>query len=295
MRRTVPHHCELPGLTRHSTRADLVFFSDVADLWRQFDAFGPEHRIGVAQEQNPMYPYVSRCNSHKPATPQSHQATIARQSRIPCGTAHGHSQVTRHGGLAVNGGVQLLHMGRMRQGAYTALLERYASRDPSLPLGGNADGRDHAGIGAFGDQTLYSWMSLNGTPGHAWIKRLPCGFNVHAMHPLPGAHRCDDGCQVLHAASGSVETRRLVSELSEATVRGLDARECTGIFARFRDECARGLCGRGMRGYNLLSKSPRARAQESMVGAATSLAHLGRTCCGGDALNRSRSMRVSNL
>ena len=63
------------------------------------------------------------------------------------------------GGLGFNGGVQLLALDVMRASAhYATLMERYAAGKwgDSLPM-------KPGGIGWLGDQTLYSWMSVNGT------------------------------------------------------------------------------------------------------------------------------------
>lgn len=51
---------------------------------------------------------------------------------------------------------------------------RYARHDPSLPM-------KAGGIGWLGDQTLYSWMSVNGTgagrdaSGGGVFHHMPCG------------------------------------------------------------------------------------------------------------------------
>ena len=58
---------------------DLFFFSDVGRLWRQFDAFPSRALIGLAEEQCPSY-----------------------------------QEVRAMGGVSFNGGVQLLHLARMR-------------------------------------------------------------------------------------------------------------------------------------------------------------------------------------
>ena len=115
------------------------------------------------------------------------------------------------GGFGVNGGVQLLHLERMRASAqYAALLEGYAARPMRHPM-------KPGGIGWLGDQTLYSWMSVNATGEllplqsgttysiRKFISRagasslfyhLPCGWNRQTgthMADWKGfwrAHRC---------------------------------------------------------------------------------------------------------
>ena len=58
------------------------------------------------------------------------------------------------------------------------------------------------------EQVLYSWMSIEGAPGHRLFKRLPCGWNVqlgswHAGINLEDANsprRQCSRCDVLHGA-----------------------------------------------------------------------------------------------
>ena len=62
------------------------------------------------------------------------------------------------------------------------------------------------GIGWLGDQTLYSWMSVNGTPAHehGMFTLLPCGWNRQIGTHMAGwrgfwrRHKCERRCHVLH-------------------------------------------------------------------------------------------------
>ena len=65
------------------------------------------------------------------------------------------------GGVGYNGGVQLLRLDAMRSSAaYAAAIERYAAGGFGRP---GAPPMKEGGIGWLGDQTLYSWMSVNST------------------------------------------------------------------------------------------------------------------------------------
>lgn len=112
-------------------------------------------------------------------------------------------------------GVQLLRCDAMRHEGYTELLWRYASHDPALPLNGER------GIGVVGDQTLYSWMTVNGTGVQGRIARLPCNFNYQVgawPETVQAGDRwtelCETGCDVLHGngAYGKVVIDDLSSE-----------------------------------------------------------------------------------
>ena len=175
--------------------SDVMFFADVALLWRHFDFFSEDQLIGLAVEENAF-------GSQEP--------------------------VVRLGGLSSNGGVELLHLQRMRSSGYNDLLWRYARRDARLPLNGNA------GVVMQGEQVLYSWMSINGTPGHAYFYRLPCAWNrqvaswpshVSSEDAAAPRRQCH-GCNLLHGAGG--EAKALMAELS----RDPAARHCTTVFDR---------------------------------------------------------------
>ena len=150
--------------------SDVLVRSDIRGLWKMFDDFQPGEAIGVARETNAFY-------SQEP--------------------------VESRGGISANGGVVLLDLHELRRdGFYTQLLWRYARRDKSLPLNGDD------GVGMAAEQVLYSWMSIEGAPGHRLFKRLPCGWNVqlgswHAGINLEDANsprRQCSRCDVLHGA-----------------------------------------------------------------------------------------------
>ena len=133
--------------------ADLVLTRSVHELWAQFDTFSASAVVGLAREQAPSYENLG---------PEA----------------------------GVNGGVQLLHLGRMREadGAYQRELRRCAT-------GACGD------IGYLGDQTLYSLMKER-TP--ALFHTLPCGWNrqlsVHYFHHkrFKESHECRSSCGLVH-------------------------------------------------------------------------------------------------
>ena len=123
--------------------------TDLADLWAEFDRFSESEVLGLAREQTPTY-----------------DSTV--------GVSHG-----------LNGGVQLLHLGKMRASlAYERML-----RD-------GAEGK-LGDIGYLGDQTFYSAMH-RASDGAALVHLLPCGWNRQLSdnqwhHPLFGrAHGCSE-------------------------------------------------------------------------------------------------------
>lgn len=218
-------HLYLPNSMRRVIflDSDVFLWSDIAGLWRRFATFGPRHLIALAREENAF---------------GSQEA------------------VTALGGLSSNGGVELLDLQRMRDPAhgYTELLWRYARRDPSLPLNGKL------GVGIQGEQVLYSWMSINGTLGHAMFHRLPCSWNVQVgswtshvsaadadaprrrcatandselVSELPARTRPQNpvarvGCHLLHGAGG--EAKALIADLS----RDPSGRSCNRAFDKAR-------------------------------------------------------------
>lgn len=127
----------------------------------------------------------------------------------------------------MNGGVQLLRLRAMRQGTFTQLLWRYARSD--LPLDGST------GLGVIGDQTLYSWMSINNTPAQKHIARLPCSWNVQVgAWPSTVGHgerrwgkACASGCKLLHGngAWGKLLLHPILNDPS--------GRSCRRIFERW--------------------------------------------------------------
>ena len=116
-----------PGLTKLIVLdTDLFVTADVAGLWAEFARFSPTALLGLAAEQCPSY-----------------------------------QQVRALGGFGLNGGVQLLHLARMRRSArYAELLDAYTAAPMRYPM-------KEGGIGWLGDQTLYSWMSVNASGGRS--------------------------------------------------------------------------------------------------------------------------------
>ena len=150
---------------------DLFVFGDVAALWAHFATFTPQQMIGVAAEQCPSY-----------------------------------QEVRALGGLGLNGGVQLLALDAMRASPhYTSLMHGYAAAAGAWrKKGARAPPMKPGGIGWLGDQTLYSWMSVNGTGAREVFNVLPCGWNRQIgthMAGWPGfweRHACDSRCNLLH-------------------------------------------------------------------------------------------------
>ena len=155
---------------------------DLAALYREFDAFPSSAVIGVAKEQQPTYddnPHIAR-------------------------------------GEGRNGGVQLLHLGRMRvaqSGSSTAAIlappaaATYASALEECSSGACGD------IGYLGDQTFYSALA---TRHPSLLHTLPCGWNRqlsfqfqlssrdwYARHGgerrFNETHACHDPCRLVHA------------------------------------------------------------------------------------------------
>eukprot|EP00965_Chrysotila_dentata_P241641 6204403-Pleurochrysis_carterae.AAC.2 len=84
----------------------------------------------------------------------------------------------------------------MRQSRhYADLMEKYAARKMPMKPGG---------IGWLGDQTLYSWMTVNGTGARQIFYEIPCGWNRQIgthMAGWPGfwsRHACQGPCHLLH-------------------------------------------------------------------------------------------------
>ena len=101
------------------------------------------------------------------------------------------------GGRGFNGGVQLLELRRMRASRlYAEALRRYAAHDARLPM-------KPGGIGWLGDQTLYSWMSVNASGYAPLFSSLACGWNRQIGTHMAGwkgfwsRHACER-CHVLH-------------------------------------------------------------------------------------------------
>lgn len=168
--------------------SDIFFFDDVAQLWHLFEGMRSHGQwIGLAAEQSPW-----------------------------------NSEVEKLGGVSVNGGVQLLRLRAMRQHGFTNLIERYASKDPALPLNGET------GLGVVGDQTLYSWMSVNDSAAQQRVALLPCAWNyqvgawpVTVKEHDRWAQLCNSGCSAIHGNGvyGKIVLDRLLSSPSAAHTR----------------------------------------------------------------------------
>lgn len=193
--------------------SDVYLFSDITLLWQRFnDLFAPAQLMALAPEENDF---------------SSQRDVVAR------------------GGISVNGGVEMLHLARMRDPAfgYTELLWRYARRDPLLPLNGER------GLGIQGEQVLYSWMSIKGSPGHAMVGRLPCSWNMQVASWPSHVSREDadsprrrcvtarnatkrasnrTSCHLLHGAGG--EAKSLMARL----LRDPSGRSCASAFNQAR-------------------------------------------------------------
>ena len=125
---------------------DLLFNTPVSTLWSEFDRFNESQMIGVAEE-------------------------------FAGNNTYGNYR------FGVNGGVQLLHLARMRTGAYERMLHHIAA-SPSRR------------IGYLGDQTLLTYLAEEAP---AMFFKLSCRFN-YQLNREHGAriYRCDDGCSVVH-------------------------------------------------------------------------------------------------
>lgn len=137
---------------------------DLGGLWDEFEHFAPRAALGLAHEQQPTYAKL---------------------------------------GGGVNGGVQLLHLGRMREagGAYDNALRRCAT-------GACGD------IGYLGDQTFYSAVR-NTTP--ALVHVLPCGWNRQLSDQywhdpsFTAYNACNDQCRMVHGNQPTF--KRVLSQL----------------------------------------------------------------------------------
>ncbi len=141
----------LPWLLPTARRAivvdfDLYCLEPLPTLWHEFDNFSASQMIGVARDvMGPkLYPNFE---------------------------------------FAANGGVQLLHLERMRKGTYESAMRRIASS---------------MRIGYLGDQTFYTHI---GRIRPEWIHPLSCRYNrqlnLHFSMPIE-AYACEDGCAIIH-------------------------------------------------------------------------------------------------
>ena len=160
--------------------------SDLAELWREFDPMeraSPVAAVGLAWEQQP--------------------------SADPKGTSPFR---TFRSGWTFNGGVQLLHLGRMRSGGvYERELKACAS---------GACGR----FDYLGDQIFYTAVHER-TP--ALFHVLPCGWNRQLGHNLYWANPfrflryhtvCHDRCRLIHGNQG--DFKQIVSRMHQQVDSG---------------------------------------------------------------------------
>ena len=134
----------LPNVT-HAIVLDYdLWTSNLLDLSNEFDKFSSTQQIGLAKD-------------------------VAWKLLYPNAT------------LGANGGVQLLHLERMRTGPYETALREEKRR-----------------IGYLGDQTMYSHISEKYPD---MFYHLSCKYNrqlnTHFKLP-PSAYACEDGCAILH-------------------------------------------------------------------------------------------------
>lgn len=179
----------------------LVSGSKLQGLWGVFDHFDRDQVLGVAFEQGPTY------------------------------------------GRAIdgrNGGVQLQHLARMRDGimktsSYDELLREYAAGGVSS-RGFGLRGWDRTEPN-LGDQTLYT--HLCGVAPQL-CHRVPCGWNRQmstryytSANFLTRWHNCSTRCHMLHFNQPLLE--QLVPELQRPRGRTPDCAECRGALARLEN------------------------------------------------------------
>lgn len=143
-----------------------------------------------------------------------------------------YQEVRALGGVGVNGGVQLLALEGMRRSEhYAKLLLAYAQRRMPMKPGG---------IGWLGDQTLYSWMTVNGTGARPIFHLLPCGWNRQiGTHMANWAgfwdrHRCSSRCYLLHG--NYVGHKKFMESLKQDPT----GRSCGATVNRYRGIFPRG-------------------------------------------------------
>ena len=140
-------------------------------------------------------------------------AEFGRFGDAMIGVANEQSNLYSGDAIGKNGGVQLLDLAKMRASQrYAEALDRYAS---------GAAGKY---IGYLGDQTLYSWMSVNGSGAQHIFHVLPCGWNRQIGTHMAGwkgfwaAHACDAPCHLLHG--NFVEHKRFMESLKRDSSGG---------------------------------------------------------------------------
>ena len=131
---------------------DTLLVRPLSELWVEFARFSPMSVIGVAPEQNSRYSPMA----------------------------------------GTNGGVQLLHLRRMRESMlYTQLLDWHAS------------GASNCSTGHFGDQTVYT---IIGHTSPLLLHRLPCEWN-RQLNPGEDqrivSYACGGRCGLLHGTGNT--------------------------------------------------------------------------------------------
>ena len=85
-----------------------------------------------------------------------------------------------------------------------------------------------------GDQTLYSWMSVNGSGAEDLFFELPCGWNRQIGTHMAGwrgfwrSNRCSEPCQLLH---GNYVNHKKILEALKQDPTGAS---CRAVVRRFR-------------------------------------------------------------
>lgn len=180
---------------------DVVVLHGIRPLWDEFERFGPHAVIGVGKEQSNLY---------------------------------------KTDAVGINGGVQLLHLQRMRgaeAAAYLDALDLYAS------------GRAGRWIGYLGDQTLYSYMAWTHA---AQMHVLPCEWNRQLSMQFGfrnrTVHSCPRRCELLHANYGPLKcvAKRMQAEGGSCSawrriINGNDPKHCPRLagprHAQFKSAC----------------------------------------------------------
>ena len=115
---------------------------------------------------------------------------------------------------------------------YAELMEAYSTR------GFRGKPMKPGGIGWLGDQTLYSWMSVNGTGGREVFHELPCGWNRQIGTHMAGwkgfweRHRCEMRCALLHGNFASHK------RFMEALKQDPSGASCRATVQRYRSDKA---------------------------------------------------------
>lgn len=136
---------------------DVVIVRPLSELWSEFSQFNPTAVIGIGPEQSTLYERASGWKMK-----------------------------------GKNGGVQLLHLARMRASSrYNAELDWYASGMAGVKLG------------YLGDQTLYTHLAYEAPElfhqvGCEWNRQLSSHFGFANA----SVHTCERPCGLMHANDG---------------------------------------------------------------------------------------------